>query len=463
MTIAARAEVTERRRWVILWVLLAGIFSTGFSITLLVVSLARIADELDSSVATLTWVITAPMLAFGVVGPAFGKAGDLWGHKRIFVGGLVGAAVFSLLSVFTWSAGSLIVFRTLAATAGSACGPSGMAYVNRLFEGRDRVKALGYWSFVGAGAPVVGVVAGGPLIEAIGWRSIFAIQAPLCLVALIVAWWLVPTTERLANVRFDVLGSLTIGVGSASLLAAISQGRHWGWVSVATLSCLAVAVASLVVFVAVERRAAAPLVVLDWFRTRNFAFPVLSQSLCNFVYMGSFFLIPQVLGASGLGLGEATIGYLVIARPLAFSLVAPLAARLTMRVGERVSGVLGALGMLVSMLMWTPVGHGTSYVYIVVATAFSGIGSGLLVPALTVAMASAVDPADLGVAGAMQQLGTQMGAVLGSAVVATVCVTATPDDLSSFHAAFLVAAAVAVATAITALFVRRTSHSLPAT
>lgn len=455
MSAAATPTIVDRR-WAVLSVILGGIFATGFTITLLVVSLAGIASELDTTVSVLTWVITAPLLAFGVVGPAFGKAGDLWGHRRVFLSGLLGSTIFTVASVMAWDASSLIAFRTLAATAGAACGPSGMAYVNRLFDGAERVKALGYWSFVGAGAPVVGVVLGGPLVEAIGWRSIFAAQAPMCLVAFLVALWLVPDTERLQGVRFDVWGSLTIGVGSASLLATISQGRSWGWTSAPTLTCAGLAVVALVAFVPIERRAAAPLVVLDWFRTRNFTFPILSQMLCNFVYMGSFFLIPQVLGERGLGLGEATIGYLVIARPLTFSIVAPLATRLTMRAGERVSGVLGALGMLTSMVLWVPVDAGTSYLYIIVATAFSGVGAGLLVPALTAVMVGAVDASDLGVAGAMQQLGTQMGAVLGSAVLATVCVAATPDNLGPFHTAFIVAGGVAVLTGVAAMFVRRT-------
>lgn len=449
--------IEVRRPWVVLWVVLSGLFATGFSITLLVVSLSRIATELDSSVTVLTWVLTAPMLAFGVVGPAFGKIGDLMGHKWVFVLGLLAAAIFSIASAFAWNAGSLILFRSLAATAGSACNPSAMAYVNQLFDGADRVKALGYWSFVNGAAPVIGVVLGGPLVEAIGWRSIFAIQAPVCLVACIVAWRLVPSTARVNRVRFDVWGSLAIGVGASALLAGISQGRSWGWTSVGTLLCLVVSVASLIAFVRVEQRTAEPLVVLQWFRTRNFALPILGQLLCNFVYMGSFFLIPQVLGTRGLGFGEATIGYLVIARPLAFSLMSPLASKLTMRAGERVSATLGAACMLISMLLWAPVGFGTSYLYIIIATAFSGLGSGLLVPALTVLVVDSVETADLGVAGAMQQLGTQMGAVLGSAVLATVCFAATPDNLTSFHTAFVVAAGAAVATGVVSAFVRPVS------
>ncbi len=443
-------------RWAVLWVVLSGLFTVGFTITLLVVSLDSIAGELDTTTAILTWAITGPMLAFGVVGPAFGKAGDLWGHKRIFVGGLFFAGVFAIASALAWNAATLILFRTLSATAGSACGPSAMAYINRMFEPGERVKPLSYWSFVTAGAPVIGVVLGGPLVEAVGWRAIFAVQAPMCFIGFVVALWLLPGTDRLKGVRFDVWGSLTLGVGAASLLAGISQGRSWGWTSTLTLGSFVVSAVALWAFIRVEQRSAAPLVVLAWFRTRNFAFPMVSQMLTNFAYMGGFILIPQVLGERGLGLADSTKGYLIISRPLAFSLIAPLAALVTIRVGERIAGVVGALGVVLSMVLWATVGLDSSYLFIVVATAFSGIGLGIASPALTSLVANAVDEADLGVAGAMQQLMTQLGAVMGSAVLATVSVTASPDDMGPFHLAFAVGAVVAMAGCVAATFVRST-------
>lgn len=452
--IARRVGIDHR--WAVLWVVLSGLFTVGFTITLLVVSLDRIAVELDSTTTVLTWAITGPMLAFGVVGPVFGKAGDLWGHKRIFVGGLFFAGVFAIASALAWNVGTLILFRTLSATAGSACGPSAMAYINRMFAAGERVKPLSYWSFVTAGGPVIGVVVGAPLVESVGWRAIFAVQAPLCFIGFLVALWLLPGTDRLQGVKFDVRGSVTLGIGATSLLVAISQGRAWGWGSAATVGCVLLSSAAFVAFVRVEKRAAAPLVVLAWFRTRNFAFPVLSQTLTNFAYMGGFFLIPQVLGIRGLGLGEATTGYLVISRPLAFSLIAPLAAIVTLRVGERVAGVAGAIGVVISMVLWATVGLDSSYIFIVAATAFSGIGLGIASPALTSLMAGAVNDADLGVAGAMQQLSTQMGQVLGSAVLATISVSAAPDNLAPFHIAFIVGAVAAAGGCLAAAFVRPT-------
>lgn len=444
------------RGWAVLWVVLSGLFTVSFSITLLVVSLQEIAVELDSSVATLNWVITGPMLAFGVVGPAFGKAGDLWGHKRIFVLGLAGAGVFALLTAMAWGPASMITFRILSATAGSACGPSAMAYINRLFSPAERVKPLGYWSFVTAGAPVIGVVAGGPLVAAVGWRAIFLVQGPLCLVGAVLALWLLPRTDRLRGVRFDVIGSLTLGLGAALILTGISQGSRWGWGSPAITICLAVGVASLAAFVVVERRVTDPLLVLGWFRTRNVALPMLTQSLSNFAYMGGFILAPQVL-QTGLGLTAATTGLLVIARPLAFSLAAPVAGLVTIRVGERSAGVVGGAMVVASMFCWTLVSAGTALWFVAVALALSGIGLGIASPALTSLTANAVSETDLGIAGAMQQLMSQLGAVTGSVVLTTISAGGAAVDFGPYHSAFWVATVVAGLGLLAACFV----HSTP--
>lgn len=448
------------RRWALLIVVLSGLFTVAFTITILVVSLKDIAKEFNTTEATMSWCITGPMLAFGVVGPAYGKAGDLWGHKRVFVGGLLGAGIFAILTALSWSALSMIVFRTLSASAGAATGPSTMAYINRLFAPEERVKPLSYWSFVNAGAPVIGVVAGAALVESVGWRAIFVVQAPLCFIGVIVAMWLLPDTERADRVKFDVAGSVTLGLGAAALLAGISQGGHWGWYSAATIACFAISALNLRLFIWFEHRAEAPLLPLHWLRTRNVALPVLSQSLANFAYMGGFLFAPRLL-ENVLHLGKTEIGNVIISRPLTFAIIAPLAGYVTLRVGERTTGVFGALCVAMSMLVFAGVTNTSSIWIVVLALSLSGAGIGVSSPALTSLVANAVDDANLGVAGAMQQLASQMGAVLGSVVMTAVQAAREPAGLeSSYRAAFLVAAGVAVAAAVAATFVKSTPRKV---
>src|SRR4051794_19089901 len=217
--------------WSVLIVALVGLFTVSVTITLLAVSLVDIAHDIGSDETTLSWVITGPMLAFGVVGPAFGKAGDMWGHKKVFLVGLAGAGVFALATAFAWDATSLIAFRTLSASFGAATAPPAMAIINRMFDTEQRVKALGYFSLVSAGAPVLGVVIGGPLVEAIGWRVIFLVQAPLCFIALLVALFRMPETAPGRRGPLHVAGSAPPALRVTPVLPGPEPGAAGGGAS----------------------------------------------------------------------------------------------------------------------------------------------------------------------------------------------------------------------------------------
>jgi len=443
------------RRLAVLVVVLSGLFTVSFTITILAVSLNRIAADVDSSVAVVSWAITGPMLAFGVVGPLYGKFGDLHGHKRMFVGGLAGAGVFAALTAVAWDAWSMVLFRTLSASAGAATGPATMAFITRLFPAEQRVRPLGWWTFVSAGAPVLGVVAGAPLVDQFGWRVIFAVQAPLCFVGAVVALALLPDTQRRTGVRFDLAGGASLGVGAVAVLVAINQGARWGWTSVATLGCFTVGAVVLAGFVRIERRTAEPLMPLTWLRTRNVAVPIATQSLTNAAYMGGFLLAPLVLDDL-LAYSASKVGLVVIARPLAFALVATLAGAITVRVGERPAATVGTAAVVASMSCFAVVGSDSSTAFVVLALALSGVGFGISAPALTSLVASAVDEQDLGVAGALQQLMSQLGAVLGTVGMTSVQqVVQARDGLdASFAPAFALGGTLAVAALVLSTFTR---------
>jgi len=459
-----RSALVERtgisRRKAVMTVLLAGAFTVSFTITLLVVVLDTVATDLGSTVSVVSWSITAPMLVFAVVGPAFGTLGDLIGHKRVFVGGLLGAGIFAGLAALAPNAPMLIALRTLSAAFGSATGPSAMAFTNRLFEPHERVRPLGVWSFVTAGAPVLGVVAGVPLVATVGWRIIFLVQAPLCVLGAVVAWWLLRDTERKPSAKFDVAGALTLGLGAAVILLGINRAAAWGWDSPVIFTALAAGVALLWVFVRVERRVAAPIVPPHWFRTRNVAFPVLSHSLANFGYMGAFMIVPQML-QEGAGLSLATVGWLIIARPLTFAIVAPLGANVTMRTGERFAGMFGAMTVFTSLVVLSTVRDGTPLWLIALGLGLSGLGLGVSSPAMSALLANAVDDDQLGAASAMQQLVSQMGALLGATVMITVQ-EATSDQgiLPSYANSLVVGASLCVVAGLLASEVRSTDRSV---
>ncbi|MGI8793495.1 MAG: MFS transporter, partial [Acidimicrobiales bacterium] len=302
---AGRARRGDRYRWWVLWTVLAGLFSVNVTFTIFAVALPRIAGELGTTENTLTWVITGPLLAFGVVAPVLGKAGDLWGHRRLYLFGMGGACVFAALSAAAPTAGSLIAIRTLSAVQGAATGASSMALIFSVFQRDDRVKAMGWWSLVGAGGPVFGVAIGGPAIEAFGWRWIFVAQVPLTLIALgLAAAILHETTPKGAGIKLDWQGGIAISLGVTSVLFGFNRGPEWGWAAPAVLAAFVAGPVAAAAFVFIERRAQSPLLPLAYLRRRNFSLPIAAQLFSNFAYMGGFILAPSLL-SQVYGYGES--------------------------------------------------------------------------------------------------------------------------------------------------------------
>jgi EmrB/QacA subfamily drug resistance transporter len=452
-------ERARTRPWLVLTTALAGVFATGVTVTLLSVSLVTIARDLDSTTGTLTWLVTGPMLGAAVVGPAAGKAGDLFGHRRIYLVGLAGCCVFSLLSGLSTGPGMLIAFRIVGAALGSFTWPTSLAMINQVFPAEGRAKAMGYWSLVSAGSPVLGVVIGGPAVEAFGWRTIFFAQVPIVALAAVVCARLLPHTARRRGAAFDAPGALLLAGTALSLILALNLGPRSGWTSALVVGGFVLTPLLGAAFVAWERRCPCPLLPLRDFRRRNVAFPIASQMTTNMAYTGSFVLTPLLL-AEVLGYSEGRTGLLNIARPLAFALAGPIAGSWAVRAGERTMAAAGSLCVALAMAGLAAVRPGTSDAWVVGALALSGIGLGTLSPAMTSSLANAIDPADLGVWGAAQQMLNQIGAVTGIQVLRTVQeVTAGSRGLAgSYSLAYRVGAGAAVVGLVLALFVTNRSR-----
>jgi EmrB/QacA subfamily drug resistance transporter len=411
--------VAAPNRWRILVAVLYGLFAVNVTITILAVSIPGIADEFGVSDATMTWVVTGPMLAFGVIGPLVGKLGDRLGYRRIYLWGLAGAAVMAGLSALAWSAGSLIAFRTLGAIEGAATGPASFAVISRIFSGHERVRALGYWAMVAAGAPVVGVVIGGPLVEAFGWRALFIGQVPLIVLAFVFALRLFPATGGHAEGRFDLAGAGLLALGVTPLLYALSEGPSVGWTSPVVLACFVLGPAALAGFVAVERRAESPVLPLRYLRVPGFTAAIGTQAVLNGAYMGSFILTPLLL-QNVLDFSETKTGLVSIARPLAFALAGTVAGAFVLRVGSRRAATIGSLSVLAALVWMATLGTGSSVAVIMGALALAGVGMGLAMPPLSASVTVSVDRKDLGIAGAAQQMMIQVGVVFGITMMQSV-------------------------------------------
>ena len=204
---------------------LRGVFVTAWPSVILIAALPAIADDLDTTASTLAWVITLPLLISSVLLPTFGRLGDLHGHRKVFLWGLGFSIVTAGLTAVAWDAWSLIFFRTLSQTAGVATMPTAIALIMAAFQPTDRPRALGLWSFVTAGSPALGMLFGGPLIAAVGWRGVFVLQFvaaaaffPIC------RSWL-EETALAKRVRFDIAGGVSLMIASGVWPAASATSR----------------------------------------------------------------------------------------------------------------------------------------------------------------------------------------------------------------------------------------------
>jgi MFS family permease len=310
---------------------------------------------------------------------------------------------------------------------------------------------MGWWSLVGAGAPVLGLVVGGPLVDAIGWRSIFLLQTPIALVALIVAIPILHETPRLARQSIDYAGAVSLATATVSALLGLSVGSQIGWAEPAVLGLFAAAPVALAMFVAIERRAEHPLLPLRFFTERNFTASLVAQFTSNFGYMGGFIVTPLLMERI-FGFTVAATSLAMICRPLTFSVSSPVAGYVAVRVGERRASVLGCALIVVSMGCFA-LGASTEMLALVFgALVLSGLGLGTWQPSLISSAANAVETENLGVANAAQVMVTQIGVVAGIQVLSTV--QGGGSSTGSFTVAYLVGGIVAVAGIVGAAFVQ---------
>lgn len=420
-------NLSRAQKRLVLWTVLAGVAASSFPVTVLSAALPEIADDFGTTDSVISWVLSAPLLALAVGTPIAGKLGDVYGHRRVYLIGFLGATALSFATALAWNAGSLIALRTVAQACGAATGPAAMAIIMRVFEGEERGPALGAWSAVSAASPTVGIVAGGPLVDATGWQAIFVIQGALSVIALLVAFRVLPETVKRGAIVFDIPGALTLGGGVTAGLFAINRGPAIGWDHPLVLAGLVLCPAALTAFVFIEQRVAAPLLPLSFLRKRGFSIPVFSQLFSNSAYMGTFIITPVMLERL-FGYSTTTRALVMLGRPISFSGASWIGGRQQRRLGLRVVTVAGAVGIAIGCVLTGVGGHQSIIPLVVVALIIAGAGQGYGRPALITSVGNSVGDADLGIGSAVFGMSGQIGASVGITVMSTLLGDSTSPD-----------------------------------
>jgi EmrB/QacA subfamily drug resistance transporter len=466
-------SLDNRTRWLALLVLCLGDLMIVLDVTIVGVALPSIREDLGFSETSLAWVVNAYLLTFGGFLLLGGRLGDLFGHRRLF---LIGIVLFTLASAACGFANSqelLVVARAVQGLGGAVVSAVALSLMMTLFtEPADRAKAMGIFGFVASGGGSIGVLLGGILTDVLDWHWIFLVNVPVGALVLLLTFRLVPGQRGFgAEGRLDIAGAFTVTASLILAVYAIVNGNQEGWTSVQTLGLLGASAVLLAVFLTIESRVQAPLMPLRLFALRNVSIANIVGVLWAAAMFAWFFLsalyLQLVLGYSPLEVGLAFLpGNLIMG-----ALSVGLSARLVMRFGIRpplgVGLSLAAVGLL--LFARAPV-DGTFVVDVLPSMILLGLGAGMAFNPVLLAAMSDVDQSEAGLASGVVNTSFMMGGALGLAILASLAASRTESLTASgegplsaltggYHVAFLVGALFAfAAAAIGAAFLRPAAH-----
>jgi EmrB/QacA subfamily drug resistance transporter len=466
----------DRRRWLALMILCLGTLMIVLDTTIVNVALPTIKRSLGFNSSSLAWVVNGYLLTFGGFLVLSGRLGDMFGPRRLFIGGIALFTLASLACGLAQSQDMLVVARVIQGLGGATVSAVSLALTMALFvEQGERAKAMGIFGFVAAGGGTVGVLLGGILTDLLSWHWIFLVNVPIGAGVAAAAMRLLPAGRGSRDgTRLDVAGAVTITAALMLAVYAIVNGNQVGWVSAQTLGMLGGAVSLLVVFLTIESRVAAPLVPLGLLRLRNLANANLIGVLWGASLFAWFFLsalyLQLVLHYSPLKVGLAFLPSNLIMGGLSLG----VSAKLVMRFGIKRPLTCGVLIAGVGLVLFSRAplhGHFTSDV--LPAMILLGLGGGIMFNPLLLAAMGDVDPGDAGLASGLVNTAFMMGGALGLAILASLAASRTNTLLvagqshaaalvGGYHVAFIAGAVSALLAAALAAFGLRPGTGVPA-
>ena len=419
--------------------------------TIVSASLPTMADDLDSTEALLSWGVTGLFLAMAVATPVMGRLGDTYGHRKVFLAGATVLTVGTALCGLAPTDLAFIGARMVVGFGISATMPNSMALIMAAYPVSQRVQAMGWFQMAMTGAPVLGLVIGGPLIAAFGWRAVFALLTPLGLFGLLWAWRVIRPSPPGPRVPIDYAGAASLAVATLAFLLGLERGRAADFGDAISIGLLVVSGLALGTFIMIERRAPFPMLKLSYFRRPNFTGPLIAQPLGQFAYMGGFLISPILLD-DVFGLGVGAIALVLLFRPGAYSICSPIGGRLAVRLGNRPFVIVGSVLMAASMAVFAGAAAQEHLGLFIAALVLSGAAMGLASPSYSTSLANSVDPHDLGIASGMGSTMMNIGMLTGiQAMFVVLGDGRSPDD---FARTYLFGGAVAAVSVVGGLIMR---------
>ncbi|MGC4996404.1 MFS transporter [Streptomyces sp. DT195] len=411
-------ELSHRRRMLVLSICCMSLLIVSLDNTALNVALPSMQRELHATTSGLQWTIDAYTLVLASLLMLAGSTADRIGRKRVFMAGLVIFTAGSLLCSLAPNLELLVVFRMVQAVGGSMLNPVAMSIITNTFtDPRERARAIGAWGAVVGISMAAGPLAGGLLVESVGWRSIFWVNLPVGLAALLLTLRFVPESRAPRPRRPDPVGQVLVIALFGSLTYAIIEAPNASLPEV--LPFAAVALAALLALLIYEPRRAEPLIDLRFFRSAPFS-GATGIAVSAFAALGGFLFLSTLYLQNVRGLDALHAGLWMLPMAVPTLLCAPLSGRLVGSRGPRLPLLIAGAAMTTSGLLFALFEAETSGVTLFAGYVLFGVGFGFVNAPITNTAVSGMPRAQAGVAAAVASTSRQLGQTLGVAVIGAI-------------------------------------------
>ena len=422
-TESARSEAPaqDSRRWWALAAVSLATFMTYLDNNIVNVAIPTIQHSLHLSVSGLEWVVSSYLLTVAGLLLAGGRLADVYGRRRIFLGGLALFTVSSLAAGLASSGEMLIASRAVQGVGAALLMPATLAVIMAAFTNvRERNTAIGIWAAIGALALALGPALGGLISQHLHWGWIFLINVPVGVITFVIAGrYIAESRDTSATRRLDIGGLVTSAVSLFALTYALIQGAASGWTSTLILGAFALAAVAAAAFLAIETRVASPMVDLSMFRRREFSGGSGTMMIWSFGILGIYFFTSLYLQQT-LGFSPVEAGLAFVPMALCVAVFAAIAPRVEARVGAHRAVAAGMAFMVVGLILFARLGLNTTYASLLPGFMLFGAGAGLMNVPLTNAVMQAVPQSRAGVASALLNASREVAGLLGVTVIGAV-------------------------------------------
>jgi EmrB/QacA subfamily drug resistance transporter len=413
-------EQSPRRRTGILLICCLSLLIVGLDVTAVNVALPSIGRDLGGGISGLQWTVGGYTVVLASLLLLSGSTADRFGRRRTFVVGLGVFTTASVLCGLAPSVGFLVAFRILQAVGGSMMNPVAMSIIANTFtDPRERAQAVGVWGAVFGTSMALGPIAGGALVSSLGWRSIFFINLPVGIAAIVLTLRFVPESRAPRPRRFDPVGQALVVVLLATLTYGIIEAPDRGWSSTTIVAAFAASAVALLGLLRHEPRRADPLVDPRFFRSIPFASSI-AIAVAAFVTFGGFLFLNTLYLQDARGLSPVQAGLWTLPMAVMTAVASPVSGRLVGRRGPRLPLVLSGACFVIACTMLTGIDATTPFAWLCAAYVVFGLGVGLVNAPITNAAVSGMPRAQAGVASAIATTSRQFGLTLGVAVVGAI-------------------------------------------